>query len=187
MICFYSYTANFKNTGSKCKKKCRSSMEGHFQSCKRCDRFMSCSGGRLTMLNCPTGLFWDQNSGRCEFTSTTCNAGEVEKTTTTTTPTTTTTTSTTTTTARTTTTTTPTTTPTTPTTTTTTPTTTTTTPTTTTTTPTTTAAYGKSASISLYFHITCNLGIIYYGFSWMSDISYHCVGLRKIQKKNTLT
>ena len=42
------------------------------------------------MLDCPTGLLWDQNSGRCEFISTTCNAGEVEKTTTTTTPTTTT-------------------------------------------------------------------------------------------------
>ena len=67
-------------------------MFGLYQSCKRCDQFMACSGSRLTMMDCQPGLSWDQYRKRCEYVSSTCNAVKRpgEKTTTTPPPTTTT-------------------------------------------------------------------------------------------------
>ena len=56
-----------------CVSNCRGMPDGHYQSCKTCYGYVSCSGGILYDRDCPAGLVWDDMKKRCEWYSTTCD------------------------------------------------------------------------------------------------------------------
>jgi len=59
-----------------CIKSCVGLANGDYQSCKGCRVYATCSNGHLTDKRpCPSDLVWDDNVKRCEWKSTTCNAG----------------------------------------------------------------------------------------------------------------
>ena len=49
--------------------------DGDYQSCLGCHAYASCVAGRHENRTCaPSGLVWDDNKKKCEYTSTTCSA-----------------------------------------------------------------------------------------------------------------
>merc|ERR1719414_2378965 len=64
-----------KNKKTNCVSSCKNKKDGDYQSCKRCDGFVKCSGGRLFEMDCAAGgLKWDDKKKRCEWESSTCPA-----------------------------------------------------------------------------------------------------------------
>ena len=60
-------------TGSRCVDYCGDMPDGHYQSCKTCYGYVSCSGKILYDRDCPADLVWDDVKKRCEWSSTTCD------------------------------------------------------------------------------------------------------------------
>ncbi|KAI0207937.1 hypothetical protein LSAT2_007383 [Lamellibrachia satsuma] len=61
------------STGSNCVTSCIGLADGDYQSCVRCNVYVTCSNGdTYDNRPCPAGLVWDDNVKRCEWTSPTC-------------------------------------------------------------------------------------------------------------------
>ena len=60
-------------TRSRCVEYCGDMPDGHYQSCKTCYGYVSCSGKILYDRDCPADLVWDDVKKRCEWSSTTCD------------------------------------------------------------------------------------------------------------------
>eukprot|EP01083_Nonionella_stella_P022698 62750_1 len=56
-----------------CITNCTGESDGDYQSCIGCNVYATCSNDVIyDNRPCPAGLFWDDSSKRCEWTSTTC-------------------------------------------------------------------------------------------------------------------
>ena len=66
-------TPPLPSTGPKCVASCTGVDDGDYQSCTGCDVYATCSNGAIyDNRSCPTGLLWNDNVKRCEWTSPTC-------------------------------------------------------------------------------------------------------------------
>jgi len=58
----------------KCISSCKNMADGNYQSCKGCNVFASCSGGRLIDSRpCAANLVWDDMVKQCVYKSSTCD------------------------------------------------------------------------------------------------------------------
>ena len=74
-----STTSDHPGPPGPCVSDCRGMADGDYQSCKTCERFVSCSNGRYFDMPCAPNhpgekpLVWDDVKKRCERTSSTCD------------------------------------------------------------------------------------------------------------------
>ncbi|XP_067667423.1 uncharacterized protein [Haliotis asinina] len=55
-----------------CITSCTGQSIGNYQYCQTCKKFLTCVNNVKVVQDCPPSLVWDNNSKRCEITSTTC-------------------------------------------------------------------------------------------------------------------
>lgn len=70
---FEDFTQSPTSNPYNCVSSCENIPDGNFQSCKGCNVFASCSGGRLIDSRpCAAKLVWDDIVKQCVYTSSTC-------------------------------------------------------------------------------------------------------------------
>ncbi|XP_046572103.1 keratin-associated protein 9-2-like [Haliotis rubra] len=55
-----------------CITSCTGRTAGDYQWCQTCKKYVTCVNNVMMVRDCPPTLVWDNNSNRCETTSTTC-------------------------------------------------------------------------------------------------------------------
>jgi len=63
-------------TGSAGISSCAGRADGDYQSCTTCRGFAACTNERLILMPCPSTLFFDDETKRCEYTSSTCSESQ---------------------------------------------------------------------------------------------------------------
>ncbi|KAL3884579.1 hypothetical protein ACJMK2_024711 [Sinanodonta woodiana] len=64
-----------------CVSSCVGKINGDYQYCPDCRKYVACSNGYKHIMPCPAKLVWDDNLKRCEWMSSTCPGSTTARTT----------------------------------------------------------------------------------------------------------
>ena len=59
-------------TGDVCVRSCAEKVDGKYQSCTTCEKYVNCTSKALTEVACPANMKWDNDKTACANTTATC-------------------------------------------------------------------------------------------------------------------